>query len=844
MAESTLILSSSSSSSSSSSPLLHPNRSASSLPRRRRHLRPPPKPLLSDVRRDLASSSNPASSSDLSTRRLLKYYARLASKLAGSGRLREFLMLAESVLTSEAVANESPQFAARLSPRLISEGIASVLRRGNLEAVLDFVKDAERLGICTPALFDESAMGALAVECRRLVDQERLEEFVGLMETLAGYRFFIKDIVDPVYVVKKFVKKHDPDMAVRYVSIFPHSQLLFCSILEEFAKKHDVTSAVRAFEAFKQQSGGINMFACRSIIDICGLCGDFLQSRIIFEDLLAQKISPNVYVVNSLMNANAHDLSYTLHVYKNMQNLGLTADRTSYNILLKACCNAKRVDLAQDIYEEMKYMALKGELKLDVYTYSTMIKVFADAKMWQMAFSIREEMISSGVTPNIVTWSSLISACANAGLVDHAIQVFEDMLIAGCEPNAQCCNIILDACIESCQYDKAFRLFYDWKDTGFKIYHTSKGGSYDRGNFSSSLKYATENDRCELTCTVVPFKPTIATFNILMKACGTDFYRAKALMDEMKIVGLTPNHISWSVLIDIYGTAQNIQGAMQAFRKMREVGIKLDVVAYTTAIKACVENKNSKMAFSLFEEMKRHMLQPNSVTYNTLLRARSRYGSLREIQQCLAVYQEMRKAGYCSNDHYLKELIEEWCEGVLSSKSQNRSVATFSSFSTKTPTRKPYNLFLEKVARRLQKDVGDNQIIDIRGLTKVEARIIVLSVLRMIKESYLLGKTIQEDMIIITGMGKPARDAAATYVAEVQHSVIKVLKDELGLNIMAGHGALSSNNAPTQPDDVLSTSEVLDISEDYTRLARRPQDLGVLKVSRDSLYHWLQKKVL
>ena len=36
------------------------------------------------------------------------------------------------------------------------------------------------------------------------------------------------------------------------------------------------------------------------------------------------------------------------------------------------------------------------------------------------------------------------------------------------------------------------------------------------------------------------------------------------------------------------------------------------------------------------------------VTYNTLLRARSRYGSLDEVQQCLSVYQDMRRAGYDS----------------------------------------------------------------------------------------------------------------------------------------------------------------------------------------------------
>lgn len=178
-----------------SSLLLHAQNLSSppgrSNPRQPRHPRRPllaRRPLLSDVRRDLTAPSNrgSASTSAAATRRLLKYYARLASKLAQSGRLRDFLMVAESVLTSDAVAADAPQFVARISSRMVSEGIASVLGGGNLEEVLDFVREVERLGISAASLFDESAMGTLAVECRRLVNQERLEEFVGLMETLAG----------------------------------------------------------------------------------------------------------------------------------------------------------------------------------------------------------------------------------------------------------------------------------------------------------------------------------------------------------------------------------------------------------------------------------------------------------------------------------------------------------------------------------------------------------------------------------------------------------------------------------------------------------------------------------
>lgn len=47
----------------------------------------------------------------------------------------------------------------------------------------------------------------------------------------------------------------------------------------------------------------------------------------------------------------------------------------SYNILLKACCIAGRVDLAQEIYREVQDLESAGVLKLDVFTYSTIVKV-------------------------------------------------------------------------------------------------------------------------------------------------------------------------------------------------------------------------------------------------------------------------------------------------------------------------------------------------------------------------------------------------------------------------------------------------------------------------------------
>lgn len=279
---------------------------------------------------------------------------------------------------------------------------------------------------------------------------------------------------------------------------------------------------------------------------------------------------------------------------------------------------------------------------------------------------------------------------------------------------------------------------------------------------------------------------------------------------------------------------------MQILSSLREAGIQPDVIAYTAVIKVCVERKNLKTAFSLFAEMKRYQIKPNMVTYNTLLRARSTYGSLQEVQQCLEIYQDMRKAGYKSNDYYLKQLIEEWCEGVI--QNNNQYEGRFSSCN-KADLGGPHSLLLEKVAVHLQRRNAESMAIDLQGLTKVEARIVVLAVLRMIKENNAQGCPPKDDLFIILQVKKTSTNSAKAK-SEVEDAITKLLQDELGLEVtLAGSEKV---NPSTSLVSYANKEEILGSNRFPTKLkpsARRPAVLHRLKVTRKSLRYWLQRRV-
>ncbi|KAK7337019.1 hypothetical protein VNO77_17576 [Canavalia gladiata] len=729
---------------------------------------------------------------------------------------------------------------------LLAKVVLLGIQRNKVRTVIHTLNKLPGLGISLSSHLHGSAFDIIAKECCHMVTSGHIEKAVQFMEVLARFQLSIRELVRPSDVIKRCVLSRNPVLAVRYACLLPHAHILFCNIISEFGRRRDLVSALKAYDAIKN-SNNSNMYIYRAIIDTCGLCRDHKKSRYIYEDLLNQKIIPNIYVFNSLMNVNAHDLSYTLNLYQNMQNLGLKPDMTSYNVLLKACCFAGRVDLAKDIYKELKHLESVGQLKLDVFTYSTIIKVFADARLWQMALKIKQDMLSAGVSLNIIAWSSLINACAHAGLVQQSIQLFEEMLLAGCKPNTQCFNIILHACVEACQYDRAFRFFHSWK--GQKML-----GSFDKG-YNSNLEHGgTQNATIVLNgifnshilsfAERIPFTPTTTTYNILLKACGTDYHRAKALIKEMQTAGLSPNQISWSILIDICGASGNVEGAIEILKTMVDAGVKPDVIAYTTAIKVCVESKNFQHALTLYEEMKNYEIHPNLVTYNTLLKARTKYGSLHEVQQCLAIYLDMRKAGYRPNDYYLEELIEEWCEGVIQ---DNREKQGEFSSSNKSELERPQSLLLEKIAVHLLKRVSDILAIDVQGLTKVEARLVILAVLRMVKENYGLGHSVNDDILIIIGATK-ADENPSEQMLEVQEAIIKLLRNELGLEVLPARTRFAlSDTAKLESPNISNLNVEAPTIENAlpTKMVfqtRRPADLQRLKVTKKSLYTWLHRK--
>ncbi|XP_068663080.1 pentatricopeptide repeat-containing protein At5g66520-like [Aristolochia californica] len=149
--------------------------------------------------------------------------------------------------------------------------------------------------------------------------------------------------------------------------------------------------------------------------------GKYKEALCLFRDLQLANLEPNNAILTSVLcacsNLGALESGKWIHSY--IQQKGKKLDSRVTTALIDMYCKCGSVENAVTIFASAKEKHI-GE-------WTAMISGLGMQGYGEKSIILFEEMIKSGIKPNVVSFVALLSACTHAGLVEDGLKYFERM---------------------------------------------------------------------------------------------------------------------------------------------------------------------------------------------------------------------------------------------------------------------------------------------------------------------------------------------------------------------------------------------------------------------------------
>lgn len=222
--------------------------------------------------------------------------------------------------------------------------------------------------------------------------------------------------------------------------------------------------------------------------------------------------------------------------------------------------------------EALKILAeLQQEDQADLFHYNAAISACSSPRQAWVARALREEMSQQRLDPDVYTYGALLrSADANA-----AKELLEEMKQRGVKRNVVVSSLAMKALVNGGDWKMALKLF-EAKTADAKLFTSALGAC----------------------------------------SAGSCWAQAFSLLDEMREVKVAPDRMTWNAVMTVCARAGQWQQALSIFDRM---DTRPDIFTFNSALQALRFHSSWQMALNLFRRLPEHALQPDMVSFNTLM---------------------------------------------------------------------------------------------------------------------------------------------------------------------------------------------------------------------------------
>eukprot|EP01018_Ginkgo_biloba_P000579 Gb_09654 [translate_table: standard] len=385
-------------------------------------------------------------------------------------------------------------------------------------------------------------------------------------------------------------------------------------------------------------------------------------------------ISWNTLIAGYAQNGDGEK---ALKLFQRMHQTGVTPDRTTFAIVLKACASLECLEQGTQIHN----LIIKSALESDVFIGSALVDMYAKCGSLRDA----EKLFYRMPERSVVSWNAMIAGYAQNDWGREALKLLVKMQLIGLKLSQSTFASVLKVCASLAALEEGMEVHNHTVKTGFDINVIvgtalvdmyAKCGSLENARHVFDIMpkrnaiswnaiivgYAQSGNGKEvlklfrqMLCAGVD--PDEVTFSGVLCACAslTDLQEGISVHNFIVKSGYKLNICVGNALVDMYAKCGNMVNACQVFDKMT----KRDAISWNAMIAGHGQNGHDKETLMLFCQMLQAGLPPDQFTFGSVLKA---CASLETLNQGIEVHSPIIKTGLGLDVFVGGALVDMYCK--------------------------------------------------------------------------------------------------------------------------------------------------------------------------------------
>ncbi|KAL5575646.1 hypothetical protein UlMin_017345 [Ulmus minor] len=340
---------------------------------------------------------------------------------------------------------------------------------------------------------------------------------------------------------------------------------------------------------------------------------DYLEGLRLFLMMGEFSVNPDLMTMTSLISAcellGDERLGREIHGYA--MKTGLGDEVSVYNSLVQMYSSVGHLEEAEKVFTRME--------SKDVVSWTAMVSGYDNNAVPEKAVETYKTMELQGVRPDEITIASVLTACACLGYLDMGVKLHEFAIRTGLISYIIVANTLVNMYSKCKCIDKALEVFHRIPDKNVISWTSIILGLRINNRCFEALIYFRKM--------ILRVKPNSVTLISVLSACarigalmsGKEIH-AYALRTGVAFEGFLPNS-----LLDMYVRCGRMDPAWNQFNSS-----KRDTAAWNTLLTGYAQQRQGIFVAELFDRMLESKVNPDEITFISLLCACSRSGMVTE----------------------------------------------------------------------------------------------------------------------------------------------------------------------------------------------------------------------